>query len=583
MKKEKIRFRIVAAAATITALLAVCLLIFLGTSENVSVQRLRSEEGYARVETYSRNEIADDTAPVGKRVEYEFQISEEEKWDRSLAFYVYHQYIQVYIEEELVYSLYPSEEIPMIKTAGSNWTVIPLYREDAGKQVRVVLTPVYKNIINRKVDFLIGSYQAMYADRLKKDFPVLLIGGLMMLLGGVFAIIGFYSLYKYRFGWHVVLFGLFAECLGLWRFFDTRFSPFLNPNRPVFLFYLSFTALVVLVIPMSLSRRNIINPRIVDVYCIAASTVCIIQFICQLLGIADLRQSITVTHILIVLCILLMCSLLFKHDTLQKNPQNRFHNVVIICLTIGAVTDLIYYYVAKTSSGLLFTMLGLLVYTIYTGVSYIDIYVKQERLLMEKEQQIMQIRASTMMNQIRSHMVFNVLNAISGMCKYDPEKADEAIVCFARYLRTNINIMENDQPVPFHKALQHLEDYMELEQVRFGDQIRFVKEIQEENFMMPSLILQPLVENAIKHGINKKPEGGTITLKTWSEGDMIYISIHDDGVGFDTNQPAREGAVGLKNVRTRLEYIINGQLDIESVPGQGTTASVCMKRKEVQE
>ena len=206
---------------------------------------------------------------------------------------------------------------------------------------------------------------------------------------------------------------------------------------------------------------------------------------------------------------------------------------------------------------------------------------QQKKALVEKEQQIVQARVSTMMSQIRSHFVFNILNAISGMCKYDPEKADNTIVCFARYLRTNINIMEEDGPVPFRTAMQHLEDYVALEQVRFGDRIRFVKDIQVDQFMLPSLILQPLVENSIKYGIKPKPEGGTVTLRTWAEEKLIRISVEDDGIGFDVDKMPSSGSVGIKNVRFRLEQIMHGQLDIQSVPGKGTTVTISIPREEV--
>ena len=184
------------------------------------------------------------------------------------------------------------------------------------------------------------------------------------------------------------------------------------------------------------------------------------------------------------------------------------------------------------------------------------------------------------MNQIRTHFIFNVLNAISGMCKYDPEKADRTVVRFARYLRTNIDIMQSDVPVIFNAALRHVEDYIALEQIRFGDTVRFVTDIEEDYFALPPLVLQPLVENAIKHGLNPKPGGGTITLRTRIEGDSVCVSVHDDGVGFDPKLPARDGSVGLQNVRFRLEHIMHGSLTMDSAPGEGTTATIRIPLEE---
>lgn len=183
------------------------------------------------------------------------------------------------------------------------------------------------------------------------------------------------------------------------------------------------------------------------------------------------------------------------------------------------------------------------------------------------------------MSQIRTHFVFNILNAISGMCEYDPQKADETLVMFAHYLRSNINIMEEDEPEAFTKSLEHLEEYVFLEQVRFGEKIQFAKNIEADNFKIPPLILQPLVENAIRHGLLHKKQGGTVILHTWAENGDSIIEISDDGVGFDmANAPGQE-SVGMKNVRFRLKYMVGGTMDIKSTPGQGTTVTITIPGK----
>lgn len=178
------------------------------------------------------------------------------------------------------------------------------------------------------------------------------------------------------------------------------------------------------------------------------------------------------------------------------------------------------------------------------------------------------------MSQIRTHFVFNILNAISGMCEYDPQKADETLVIFSRYLRNNINIMEEDKPEDFTKSLEHLEEYIYLEQVRFGEKIRFEKNIEVENFKIPPLVLQPLAENAIRHGLLHKKQGGTVSLHTWTRNGDSVIEISDNGVGFNAADVPSTEAVGLKNVRFRLEYMVGGTMDVKSVPGQGTTVTV---------
>ena len=182
------------------------------------------------------------------------------------------------------------------------------------------------------------------------------------------------------------------------------------------------------------------------------------------------------------------------------------------------------------------------------------------------------------MSQIRSHFLFNVLNAISGLCKYDPEKADEMVVRFARYLRKNIDTMQKDELTLFTKEMEHLEDYIMLEQVRFGEKIGFRTDIQVSDFLLPPLVLQPVVENAIKHGLLSRPDGGTILLSTTREKQDILITIQDDGVGFEPDAKKDDDqtncSVGISNVVFRLRYMMNGSFQIQSSQGQGTTVTI---------
>ena len=576
-----IRSRITVAVSCTVGVISLLLLFYLAMSQNVQIQRTRPGESYVRIEEYTREELQDTNAPVGALVEYRFRISENMDRDCSLAFYTVHQYVEVYFDEECVYSLFPSENNTMIRTTGSDWVMIPLYREDAGKQVRVVLTPVYKNVKDRAVEFLMGSSLAVFKARLRKDLPILIVSGLMMFTGVLIIIIGFYGLRTREDGWESVTLGMFSVTLGLWRFTDTRFSPFFCLDKPVLLFYICMACLSSCAILLIMSQRKRMDGRMVEVYCITAALVFFVQLILQILGIFDIRESLPVTHVMIIVAVLLISRMLLRRYPPNAEENKGLQKIVMGFLSAGAILDLSVYYLRKSSSGLFFTMLAMLLYIAYVGITFIENYTLQKEELVEKEQQIVQARVSTMMSQIRSHFVFNILNAISGMCKYDPEKADNTIVCFARYLRTNINIMEEDGPVPFRMAMQHLEDYVALEQVRFGERIHFVKDIQEDRFMLPLLILQPLVENAIKYGIKPKPEGGTVTLRTWAEEKLICISVEDDGIGFDVDKMPSSGSVGIKNVSFRLEQIMHGQLDIQSVPGKGTTVTISIPREEV--
>jgi two-component sensor histidine kinase len=194
------------------------------------------------------------------------------------------------------------------------------------------------------------------------------------------------------------------------------------------------------------------------------------------------------------------------------------------------------------------------------------VYAKSKML----ERELEHSRIVLSLGQIKNHFIFNVLNAISGMCKSEPEKADETVILFSRYLRNHMSILEDSDLVAFDEVMNNLTDYVELEKIRFGEKITYKQEIDFTNFIMPQMILQPLVENSLKHGILPKAEGGTICIKTFKEKGNVVIKVIDDGIGFDDTKEYREDSLGICNVRYRLKHMVNGKLDIESEIGKGT-------------
>lgn len=200
---------------------------------------------------------------------------------------------------------------------------------------------------------------------------------------------------------------------------------------------------------------------------------------------------------------------------------------------------------------------------------------EQQRKL---QQELKDRRVSVMMSQIRTHFIFNVMTIISGLCNSNPQKADDALILFARYLRKNIAIMDRDEPIFLSQELQHLEDYISLEKLRFGEKISFQKNLEVTDFKIPPLTIQPLVENAIKHGLLASGKKGTVTLSSRAKEDDILITIEDDGSGFTPEELEKENAVGIRNVRYRIENMVGGTLEIISVPGEGTRAQIRLPR-----
>lgn len=194
----------------------------------------------------------------------------------------------------------------------------------------------------------------------------------------------------------------------------------------------------------------------------------------------------------------------------------------------------------------------------------------------ELKDQLQDSRIAIMLSQIQPHFLYNVLNTIHYLCAKDPRTAQQAICDFSDYLRVNLDSLQRKTPVPFTTELKHVQTYMTLEKMRFDDILEIEYDIQAEDFSLPSLTIQPLAENAVKHGICQNSSGGTVRISTRETKNSFEIIVSDNGTGFDISENKNDGKshIGIQNVRDRIERISGGTLMIESEIGKGTTAVV---------
>ena len=210
---------------------------------------------------------------------------------------------------------------------------------------------------------------------------------------------------------------------------------------------------------------------------------------------------------------------------------------------------------------------------------------EQAKKIAEQSRDLTEKQAQIMMSQIQPHFIYNTLGSISSLCEEDPLKARDVTDRFAMYLRVNMANMKKDRLIPFDDEWEHTKTYLWIEQMRFENYLRVESNITCTNFKLPPLSLQPLVENAVKHGITLKPEGGTVTISTHEEADCYVVRITDDGLGFDTQSPAKDGKlhVGIENVKNRVEMLCGGKLIIKSEIGVGTSAEIIIPKEEKAE
>lgn len=187
------------------------------------------------------------------------------------------------------------------------------------------------------------------------------------------------------------------------------------------------------------------------------------------------------------------------------------------------------------------------------------------------------------MSQIQPHFLYNALGSISALCDIDPKHARDATDHFSDYLRMNLESMKRMSPISFQTELKHIKTYIWLEKMRFGEKLQVEFDIQTQDFQVPALSVQPIVENAVKHGICNKEDGGYVRILTKEREKEYVIEVIDDGEGFEIREVGehKDGKlhVGIKNVSERLEMMVKGTLKIESKKGKGTRAIICVPKQ----
>lgn len=224
--------------------------------------------------------------------------------------------------------------------------------------------------------------------------------------------------------------------------------------------------------------------------------------------------------------------------------------------------------------------------------------IRIERKLEEQERLLLEARLDALQRQINPHFLFNTLNSIASLVRFRPEQARELIVKLASILR--VLLQDRDDLLPLRDELEFADNYLDIEVVRFGaEKLRIVKDIPPETqeIMVPSMLLQPLIENSIKHGLEPRIEGGTVTLRSRLQEGKLIVTVEDDGIGMSpesastTDQSARRSGllqagtgIGMRNVRERMQVLCgpDAGFEIISRPGRGTRVVLTIPLNAVQ-
>ena len=247
------------------------------------------------------------------------------------------------------------------------------------------------------------------------------------------------------------------------------------------------------------------------------------------------------------------------------HPARRiFFIVCALFPTAGVIADYLFHGLSLAYTGFVLSVL-----MIYTGI-----YRQKQRVIDSQ-------RNALMLSQINPHFTYNTLSAIAALCDISPAQAKSLTLEFSRYLRHNLTTLSSEELIPFAREMDHVDCYLKIEKARFREKLNVAYSIKCKDFNVPPLTIQPIVENAVRHGITKKAGGGTVHIAAFHTPKYYVVEVRDDGVGFDPDAPHADDRVhvGLENVRSRVKQMCRGDVQVKSIPGVGTRVIIIIPKK----
>lgn len=496
----------------------------------------------------------------------------ETKVGDILCFFTGKQQVSVTIGNKTVYQWEP-KSYP--ENALSLFHFIPLDRSCGGEKFSILLTNTYSRFPNTIETVYLGSIQDVLHDlwRCVRSGVGLCI--VVFLVGMIAVVLSFYYREDFKAAHSIRFTGWFLIALSLWGIIQTGLLYLLYGRLLLLLLeQLSLLSMpVLIVIAVQPLGRPLKSKWEYDGFCVLFCLYLMLSVLLDVLGFIPLPDmslwsilffSIFIVYIGVFGVVESSSNAAFSES--QRTLDFSLFLSVVFCVLLTVFLGL-YFSLVRLRP----LMLGL-GYVLTIGITVLLFW--EMRALLRLQDELAQSQMHLLLSQIKPHFLYNTLNSIRTLIRTDSDTADHLVYNFSRFLRSNMQSINSAKLIPFSRELDHINSYVKIEETCFP-KLTVQFDIQVHNFSVPPLSIQPLVENAIKHGVLKKAAGGTVYLRTYEQPDAYCVEVQDSGVGFQVDQILYESDIhGLENVKLRLEYYCDAKLEIVSAPGRGCTAFV---------
>ena len=501
----------------------------------------------------------------------------------TLLIYTKQQRIQVYLDDELFFDNSTKESRLIGKAEQGKINLVTLPKNIEGKRLKVIITSPYEEFSGYIESIRVGYRHNFIMEIFTIHFPYLAFG-FFLFISAIVLLLSTVLFVKSNEDIKRMVSLLSAEAfLSLALLCESKILTIYIDG------YLNAVTYICLIVFVTLFLYYMLNSISKKTYRVILMTLYVISIIhlfvspiLHIIGIFDLFESLVITIILLMVTITVFA--IYKIYQLIESKRNNkpVFECVLGCLIfltfLGSVvlsyTDITYYVIP---------CLIFLIYIFYKYGSSITDVILNAKKSAEYEAQLKETKNYLIQSQMKSHFIFNTLGAIRTMIVSQPNTAYNMMTDFTKYLRANISNISPNEQIPFSQELDHIKAYVNIEKQRFQRRLEVVYDIKSTNFLIPPLSVEPLVENAVKHGVCKRVEGGTVRIATDETKDKYIIIVEDNGVGFDPNildDESKKNSVGLKYIKIRLETLAHANFVIESVPGKGTVATISINKNK---
>lgn len=525
-------------------------------------------------------------AKQGQKLILEHEITGEE-WNKWFVINIMNEFFAVYADDMLLYEQETSysPKYGAVPTGGRHYVQIP----EGTKILRMEVSTPYINSTLRYNNILLGDSEGelVYVNYAVYQYHFVI--DVMLIVIGIIGIL--YGLYRYLMEERENLFlklGIMLAVVGAWLRVGTdnvAISLLQYPAQR----QASYAAFLLIPITMCGITKYYFKDkcrkyRILQFICVAQM---LLYYGLYFMGIYELPEMIPAVHVIFVV---LGANILYDNIKRLKEENRtkkciRLSAIMFVILS-GCIELFVYYYMFNSMNTGFWMRLGIILWVVLSTAEYLHDH-RRRRIVYLKQQAVQkELQLQVTLSQLQPHFVFNALGAIRIMIHTDAETAYDMLYDFSGFLRACINNLRNPNMIPFSKELKQIKNYLNIEKKRFNERIQVIYEIETEEFDIPPLTVEPLVVNAVYHGLRKGKDRGTVTLRTYREEEHVVVHVIDDGVGFDTkvwerDHPLREqdelsGAsyMGLENIRSRLISQAGAEMLMDSSPTTGTVITV---------